>query len=178
MAHTPSLPSILNEAYDCLKQQGKIKPGHIILLLGIFASCTSSWVQCDSHRGLFSTRAEAHQQSLLWLKATEDVVDISHRITRISIEGVQGISIATFVLLNMEGFSRRCRSLFNMTFLLARELGLHVLDHPSNAKIAHLAQTEIGRRVWWYLLASDWFVSVLAVVEIKLNSFQVCAYEI
>jgi hypothetical protein len=160
VVHTPSLPSILDEVYACLNQQGQVKPGNMILLLSIFASCTHSWVRCDCERGLFSTSAEANSQSPLWVKATEDVLDIAHRTTCVSIEGIQGIIIASFVLGNFEGFFRRCRSLYNMAFLLARELGLHCLDHPSNANLANSAQAEIGRRVWWYLVASDWFVSV------------------
>ena len=115
-------------------------------------------MQDDSGRGLFSTHTEANSQSSLWIKATEDVLDISHRTTSVSIEGIQGIIIALFALLNMEGFSRRCKSFFNMALLLARELGLHVLDHPSNAKLANSPRTEMGRRVWWYLVSSDWFV--------------------
>jgi hypothetical protein len=160
VVHTPSLPSILDEVYACLNQQGQVKPGNMILLLSIFASCTHSWVRRDCEHGLFSTSVEANNQSRLWVKATEDVLDVAHRTTCVSIEGIQGIIIASFVLVNFEGFSRRCRSLYNMALLLARELGLHCLDHPSNANSANSAQAEIGRRVWWYLVASDWFVSV------------------
>lgn len=160
VVHTPSLPSILDEVYACLNQQGQVKPGNVILLLGIFASCTHSWVRQDCERGLFSASAEANSQSPLWVKAIEDVLDIAHRTTCVSIEGIQGIIIATFVLLNVDGFSRRCRSLWNIALLLARELGLHCLDHPSHADLANSAQAEMRRRVWWYLVASDWFVSV------------------
>ena len=130
----------------------------MILLLALFASCTNSWVQQDCERGLFSTSIEANSQSSLWVKATENVLDIAHRTGCVSIEGIQGIIIASFVVGNLEGISRRCRSMFNMALLLARELGLHNLDHPSNAHSACSAQTEIGRRVWWYLVASDWSV--------------------
>lgn len=147
VVHTPSLSFLVDEIYTCLSQQGQVKPGNMILLLSIFASCTHSWVRRDDERGLFSTSAEANSQSPLWVKAIEDVLDIAHRTTCVSIEGVQGIMIATFVLGNLEGFSRRCRSLYSMALLLARELGLHRLDHPSNADSANSAQAEIGRRV-------------------------------
>ena len=160
VVHTPSLPAILDQVYAWSNQQGQVKPGNMILLLSIFASCTHSWVQRDCERGLFSTPAEANSQSPLWIKATEDVLDIAHRTTSVSIEGVQGIIVLSFVLADFEGFFRRCRSLYNMAFMLARELGLHFLDHPSNANLADSVQTEIGRRVWWYLAASDWFVPV------------------
>ncbi|KAE9374119.1 hypothetical protein N431DRAFT_503056 [Stipitochalara longipes BDJ] len=137
IVHMPSLPSILDEVYGCLNQQGHLKPGN---------------------RGLFSTYTEANVQTPQWIKAFEDVLAICHRTTCLSIEGIQGISIVCFVLLNIEGFSRRCRFLFHLTLLLARELELHLLDHPSNLRLASSAQTEIGRRVWWHLVATDWLI--------------------
>ena len=160
VVHCPSLRTILDDVYARLNHQGQVKPGTMILLLSIFASCTHSWVQQDRERGLFSTSAEANSQSAMWIRATEDVLDIAHRTACVSIEGVEGTIIASFVLGNLEGVSRRFKSMFNMGLLLARELGLHCLDHPSNAHLANSAQAEIGRRVWWHLVASDWFLSV------------------
>jgi hypothetical protein len=157
VVYCPSLLSALDEVYACLNQQGQVKPGTVILLLSIFASSTHSWVRRDYERGLFTTAAEANSQSPLWIKAAEDVLDIGHRTARVSIEGIQGIVIVSFVLGNLEGISRRCRSLYNMGLLLARKLGLHCLDHPSNTHLTNWVQAEIGRRVWWYLAASDWW---------------------
>lgn len=170
VTHCPSLLGILDEVYACLNQQGQVKPGAMILLLSIFASSTNSWVQQDCERGLFSTSAEANSQTPMWIKATEDVLDIAHRTARVSIEGIQGIIIVFFVLGNLEGISRRCRSLYSMCFLLARELGLHCLDHPSKTHLANSAQAEIGRRVWWYLAASDWFVPVSLLHSAQTHS--------
>ena len=73
-------------------------------------------------------------------------------------EGIQGVAITAFVVLNINGYSRRCKALFNMAVLLARDAGLHVLDHHSNVDSANLARIEIGRKLWWYLVASDWYV--------------------
>jgi hypothetical protein len=163
IVHTPSLPTVLDEVYTCLSRQGQVKPGHIILLLAIFASCTHSWVPEDSKRGcLFETSTDANSQSLQWIKALEDVIDIAQRTTIISIEGIQGIIITFFVMVNFDGFSRRCRAFYNTAFLLARDLGLHCIDHPANAALANTAEAEMGRRVWWYLVASDWSVSLFS----------------
>lgn len=159
IAHTPWLIPVLDRVYCGLHQQGQVTSGDILLVLGVLASATHSWVKLDSEeRGLFSTQGEANIQSPMWVKAVEDVLDTSHRTTSISVEGIQGISLATFVLLNIEGLSRRCKFLFNMTFQLCRELGLHLTDHPSNASSAKTIRAEVGRRVWWYLVASDWYV--------------------
>jgi hypothetical protein len=160
IVYTPSLFSMLSGAYACLGNQDSVlKHGgsFFCLFLGIFASATNSWTQFDSDRGLFSTCAEANAQAPLWVKALEDVLDIAHRTMGVSMEGIQGITIAAFVVLAISGFSRRCKALFNMALLLARDAGLHVLDHPSNAGHANLVRTEIGRRLWWHLVASDWY---------------------
>ncbi|KAI9695315.1 MAG: hypothetical protein M1820_008722 [Bogoriella megaspora] len=156
VVHCPSLMSTLNDVYDSLSHQGQVKPGQMILLLSIFASSTHSWDGHDCERGLFSTHADANAQAYIWVKATEDLLDVAHRTTRVSIEGIQGIIIVSFVVANFEGIGRRCKSLYNVALLLARELGLHCLDHPSYAQLAHTAQAELGRRVWWYLAVSDW----------------------
>lgn len=180
ITHSPSLLALLNEVYACLDKKGQVEPGNILLFLGIFASSTHAWVQHDSVRCLFPTWQEANDQAMLWVKAVEDVLDIFHRTSSISIEGIQGISIATFALLNMEGFSRRCKSLFNMAFMLARELGLHVLDQqPSNAKLGNLTQIEIGRRVWWFLVSADWYFAHFPIIpRHKLtDTCQVTAFE-
>jgi hypothetical protein len=156
VVHIPTLPSILQEVYIGLNQQRHVKPGHIILLLGVLASATHCWVESDCNRGLFSTALEANNQALHWVKATENVLEVAHRTTKVSIEGIQGIIIVSFVLANIEGFSRRCRSLYSMTLFLARDIGLHRIDHPAEADAANTAEAEIGRRVWWYLCATDW----------------------
>jgi hypothetical protein len=139
VVHTPSLHSILDEAYVCLSQRSQVKPGNVILLLGIFASSTHSWEQRDYEHGQFASPAEGHIQPLFWIRAMEDLLDIAHRMTSVSLEGVQGVIIAVFVLANLEGFSRRCRSLWNMALLLARELELHLIDHPLKSHLAGLA---------------------------------------
>jgi hypothetical protein len=160
--HTPSLPDMLSRAYNCLSVPGLVtKPGSglIFLFLGIFASATNWWTHLDCSRGLFSECVEANIQAPLWVKAFEDVLDVAHRTMGVSIEGIQGLNIAASVVLSISGFSRRYKALFNMALLLAIDAGLHLLDHPSNADSANLARTEIGRRLWWYLVASDWYVS-------------------
>jgi hypothetical protein len=162
IVYTPSLSALLSRAYACLNVPNsatKYGGSFFLLFLGIFASATNSWTPSDCDRGLFSTCAEANAQAPLWVKALEDVLDITHRAMGVSIEGIQGVIIAAFVILSISGYSRRYKALFNMALFLARDAGLHVLDHPSNAGSANLARTEMGRRLWWHLVASDWYVS-------------------
>lgn len=171
VVHCPTLSTVLNDVYTCLNQQGQVKPGAMLLLLSIFASCTHSWVQRDCELGLFDTPGQANDQSPLWLKTMEDVFDIAHRTAHVSIEGIQGLIIAMFVMFNLEGHSRRSKSLYSMATFLARELGLHCLDHPSKAHLADSAEAEMGRRVWWYIVASDWCVLNICFRDCETDCF-------
>ncbi|KAF2176730.1 hypothetical protein K469DRAFT_812559 [Zopfia rhizophila CBS 207.26] len=161
--HMPSLPNVLDRVYSCLNQRIHVKSGEIILLLSIFGSSSHSWSQDDCReRGLFSSPVEAHRQSEVWVTATEDLIGIANRTTPVSIEGIQGIIIMLFVANAVDGISRRCRSFTNMALSFARELGLHCIDHPSNAHLANTVQAEVGRRVWWWLVSCDWSVAMAA----------------
>jgi hypothetical protein len=157
VGHIPTIKIVLEEVYASLARQGHADLSQIILLLSIFASSTHFWVPNDCLRGLVLSPEEANRQAPFWIKATQDVLDIAHRITCISIEGIQGAINLMYVVVSQEGISRRGRSLLSMAIQMCRELGLHRLDHPENASTANSAQSEIGRRVWWYLVATDWY---------------------
>ncbi|KAF2672032.1 hypothetical protein BT63DRAFT_452530 [Microthyrium microscopicum] len=156
ICHIPSLARIFDDVYAGLGSQGHVKSGYVILLLGIFTSATHCWTREDCVMGLFSTSAQANEQSKIWAQASQDVIDVAHREASISIEGVQGTIIFFFALANIEGFTRHSRALLSLVIMLARDLGLHRIDHPSNADRANTAEAEMGRRLWWYICTSDW----------------------
>lgn len=155
--HIPSIPGIVEDIYLSINSRAHIKPGYMLLLLGILISSVHSWSQHDyEHSNLFENAEEAHRHTLIYLRCIENVLDVAHRDSSISIEGLQGLIIAGFVLCNLEGFSRRVRSWYSTSVLLARELGLHRIDHPRNNKFMTHKEAEIGRRVWWYVVSCEW----------------------
>jgi hypothetical protein len=83
-------------------------------------------------------------------------MNLSRDHTALPIEAVQGLIILAFLLIKVEGLSRRCRFLFSTCFYMARDLGLHRIDHPSNTQPTDTIEAEMGRRVFWYLCSSDW----------------------
>jgi hypothetical protein len=94
----------------------------------------------------------------MWIKATIDVLNGGQNGPALALETIQGIIILSFVLCNMGGVSLPYRSLISTGLLLSRELGLHRIDHESNAATANIIRAEVGCRVWWYLIATDWYV--------------------
>jgi hypothetical protein len=161
VVHHPSLPATILDLYRQIESQGPINPGHLLLLLGIVASTTEVWSRHDdveSADSAFPSALHANAQTPLWIKAAMDVLKSGQNAPALTSETVQGMILLSFVLSNTEGVSLRHRSLLSTGLLLSRELGLHRIDHESNAATANTIRAEIGRRVWWYLVATDWYV--------------------
>ncbi|PNY27642.1 Uncharacterized protein TCAP_02445 [Tolypocladium capitatum] len=164
IVHVPSLPGIIDAVYNGLDQGNGVDLGALVLLLSICTSTTYGWTAHDDARGLYVNAAEANSHTTAWLKAALDVVDYAQRTAHVSLECTQGMIILFVVVCCLEGVSSRARSLIAQSIAMGRELALHCIDYPDNSAASVPAQsntvkTEIGRRVWWYLAASDWMLS-------------------
>ena len=160
VVHHPSLPELIDDVYRQVSGQSSVKLGHLVLFFSIVASATHVWTPQDDvgrENTLFSSSAQAHAQAPLWVKATYDVLDGGQNSLPVALETVQGIIILSFLVCNLEGVSLRYRSLLSTGLLLSRELGLHRIDDASNGPVPNTIQAEMGRRVWWYLVATDWY---------------------
>lgn len=161
VVHHPSLPALVDGIYRQIDGQELLKPGHLVLLLSVVASATYVWSPNDDvgrEHVLFSSSAQANAQTPLWIRATQTVLNAEQSGPPLALETVQGIIILSFLVCNLEGVSLRYRSLISTGLLLSRQLGLHRIDHESNTPSANTIQAEMGRRAWWYLVATDWFV--------------------
>ncbi|KAF2025148.1 hypothetical protein EK21DRAFT_117077 [Setomelanomma holmii] len=161
--HSPSIPAIIDHVYQQIDAQEPLQPGYVILLLSLIASATHVWTPRDelpAERLLFSSFAQAHIQTPLWIKATNAVINASQN-SDVSLETVQGIIILSFLVANLEGPSVRYRSLIASGLLLGRELGLHQIDNEAITKAEDTVTVEMGRRAWWYLVATDWLIAVM-----------------
>lgn len=156
-----SLRLAVEGLYSNLARAGYTSHGNVSLVLAVLASATYFWTSGEDELSLFSTVEAVNQQSLVWVKATLDVVDNSRDRGSLSIEILQAIIIVSMVVCNLEGVSQRYRTMLSTALTLGRELGLHRLNEseqnfPSNVRASNQAEAEIGRRVWWYLIATDW----------------------
>lgn len=162
--HHPSLFAIVDDIYRRIDEQDPLLPGHAVLLLSIIASTTYVWTSDDvagDEDSLFRSPAEANLQTPLWIKATYDVLNAIQNCPPISLETIQSIIILSFLVCNLEGVSLRYRSLISTGLFLSRELGLDRIDNASKAPTSNTIQAEVGRRAWWYLAATDWYVCLL-----------------
>ncbi|KAF5699042.1 fungal transcriptional regulatory [Fusarium mundagurra] len=168
--HTTSLHRVIDSLFNDLDQGRVSDTGTLLLLLAICSSSSYMWTILDNHRRLYPDIATADSQSMMWLRASLDVIDYTHRTSRLTIECTQAMVIVFFQLCCREGISRRARSLAAQAIVMARALELHRIDfHNQSSDTEGLqcsrTQTEIGRRVWWYITATDWFLSRLSVSQ-------------
>ena len=160
VVHIPSVRTMVDELYNGLRERKPVKLGFVSLLLGILASTMFFWTEHDMHSSMFPTVEEAQGQSTRWMKLTLEVLDYSRYKNCESIEDIQAMIILIFVTTNIAGVVSQARHLATRAISVARELSLHRIDHPHNSSLDAASQSsakaEIGRRVWWYLVATDW----------------------
>lgn len=161
IVHQPSLPSLIEDVYKQIRSELPLKSGHIVLLLSIIASTTRVWrpnagAGAHGEYALFLSSTQAHAQTTLWIKAAHRVLNATQTADKIQLEMIQGIIILNCVVCNVEGLSLRYRSLHSTGLLLGRELGLHRMDHDPKASPDCTLKAEMGRRIWWYMAATDW----------------------
>ncbi|KAK0636626.1 hypothetical protein B0T17DRAFT_613333 [Bombardia bombarda] len=159
VVHRPSLCEVLDHVYLGIDGNAPIKAGHLVLLLSIVAITTYAWTEDGTSLAIFSNVAQAKGQTPFWIETTLDVIDYAQRSSCVSLELIQGIIIFSFLVSN-DGISLRYRSLISTALSISRELGLHRSDHPNNDPTeGATVKAEIGRRVWWNLVATDWFMA-------------------
>jgi hypothetical protein len=176
--HPPSLQATIDETYQQVGGgQVPVQPGHLVLLFSIIACATHCWDPQEDdnveHR-LFVSSAQAHAYTPLWIKSAYAVLNATQDSAAPTLETIQGIIILSFIISNLEGVSMRYRSLISNGLQLAREMGLHRIDSASNAYTATPFRVEMSRRVWWYLVATDWYNSTRLFIEITFWRTNLC----
>ncbi len=151
-----------NDVYGHIMESKPVQSSHVALLLSIFASTAYYWNMHDEVSPLFSTCKDANQAALTWGKAALDVLDYSRRTTSGSMEDIQATIVMGFLVLSLEGFSARSRSLMTTALIIARDLSLHRIDAQRHGQQINTSddqiEIEIKRRVWWHIVATDWSV--------------------
>jgi hypothetical protein len=161
VVHHPSVPGTVEEVYRQVNSHEPVNSGHLILLLSIFASATHVWAPHKRTGGdinLFLSSAQANAQTPVWVKAIYAVLNVAQGTVLPTLETIQGLILLSCVVASLEGVSMRLRSLLSTGLTLCRELNFHRIDHGLNTTNTSFVRTEMSRRVWWYLVATDWYV--------------------
>lgn len=152
--HVPSVRQLVDDLYRQSASGDQtisnVSPEKVALVLAMLTSAIHS-----------QDLPTANSQAIIFTTSTLSALAYCKSIGPGTLEEIQAMIILAFVVSHLEGLSRRYWSLFAEATMMSRALGLHLIDdehrkllkaHPASNSI----RTEIGRRVWWYLVATDW----------------------
>ncbi|KAF7595223.1 hypothetical protein BBP40_006968 [Aspergillus hancockii] len=159
--HLPSVRLLLDDAYKQLSLGLNVEPGHVTLLLTVFAS-TAYMLELNTADSIFLSQTHAMNCAITWTKTALDALENSRRNTQGSMEDVQATIILSFIIFNIEGFSSRFRTLSSSALVMGRDLALHQIDADTGTKNESPVQLEIKRRVWWHMVSTDWLLALSA----------------
>lgn len=158
--HIPSVRDMIHAVYDELALGRPVDSGSMALVL-VICACVSLWELHDTFR-LTPSNSSARPSEVLATQAMF-AVDNAHVSSQSSIEAVQASILLCFHVCHLEGFSPHARGLYSRAFTMARGLGLHKIDAPTSvprgSTQTDLIETEVGRKVWWHLAATDWYAT-------------------
>ncbi|RVX75295.1 hypothetical protein B0A52_00648 [Exophiala mesophila] len=164
IVHPPRVRNEVRKLYTDLESQCQPDLGSAILFLSLLASVTYLLDTEDSDTELSPAATEASDETLSWIRITLTVLNQFQSSNLCSLQSLQAIIITSFLVGNIEGIAQRFRTLIATALAMARELGLHRIDHgegngTTEPPAQNMVDVEVGRRVWWHLTATDWLLT-------------------
>lgn len=155
--YEPHSRILVDHVYD--ETDASTAPPGLALVLSVIAIATI----LEPIRGRLDEVLPVHKHRLkisaAYIRAAMDCLEQQRRMMNHTIESVQAMIILLFLICHIEGFSHRYRTLVAEAVVVSQSLGLHFVD-SGNADEDSVV-TEMKRRVWWYLAATDWMVSTV-----------------
>lgn len=160
VVHIPSVRTLVDDLYRSLNVKSTVHLGQVSLLMAMLACTAFFWTERDMDKPVFSSVAEADAQSKTWMKIALEILEYSRLTNSESLEDVQTMIIIAFLVCNIVGITSLVQHLCATATSTAWQLSLNRIDHPNNTQLdlprPDSVRAEMCRRVWWYLVATDW----------------------
>ncbi|KAG9506498.1 hypothetical protein J7337_000030 [Fusarium musae] len=159
--YRPDADTLINNAYEQIVNiSATTAPRGLALILSVIAlaailepidgTLTTAIPILKERLGLFAA----------YIRMAMDCLEQHRRRADHALENVQALILLSFGIHHTETFSPRYRVLIAEAIAVSHSLGLHVVDRvsvrPGQSKVDGDPTQEIKRRVWWYLVATDW----------------------
>lgn len=166
--YMPTFRRIIEGVYLAVSRKEPVNTDHAALMLAVFSTvlCYTKWIDPSDLTDPIIAEVGEDKESvfMLWFRAALDLIDHSRRALAGSLEIVQACIILLFLDCSLEGLTSRSRAVLAQGLHCAREISLHRLDCPAAVRGRASAaspesgiDTEIKRRVWWHIVATDWY---------------------
>lgn len=173
MLHVPTAWNMLEALYRDLNAGCTPSATQLAFFLGIFAG---SVYVCKQAFQLDSASLQGHSQpALAELWAQQAVRLITDPLAPPSVPALQTIVSLAHLCAQMEGVRRIFNILSASGIQMARVMKLHRLDSglgrdERRKNGANMVDIEVKRRIWWHMVASDWYVFTLQFFFAVLTS--------
>ncbi|KAF2735372.1 hypothetical protein EJ04DRAFT_464849 [Polyplosphaeria fusca] len=141
-------------------------PRGLALILSVIALATLLEPLQGSQDTMPSLLRKRLETFAVYLRASMDCLEQHRRRMDHTLESVQAMLILQYIINQIEIFSPRYRGLIADAVAASHSLGFHRIDSTfprrvDSHDVADPITQEIKRRVWWYLTATDWMVSMV-----------------
>lgn len=151
----------MEQIYQSIFEGEEPSMTNLLLLFSIFASAAIAWTPQLLEK-LNSTQAEAKAAFTAYSRLAMSILD-NHRPVAPSTTALAAIGNLIHLLINVNGFHVKVHSLRFRCLLMARAMKIHCLDtvkarEERRLKGCNMIEIEVQRRIWWNMVASDWWV--------------------
>jgi hypothetical protein len=161
--HIPSTNILMERTYEGLLEGEAPSAENLMLLFSIFAGAALVWTPQLLVK-LQSTREEAKAAFKAYARLALDILDHPSRLIQASTTSLVAIATMAHLLMNTDGYPFKVHLLRHRCLLMSREMQIHRLDTAKSCeerrlKGCNMIDVEVQRRVWWNMVASDWYSS-------------------
>lgn len=159
--HVPATRALVDDFYISLaKNSAMPDPAYAALILAIGATSAFFYAEGSEAHSIFTSADDATQTAMSWFRSALAALEPSQPSAASSggrLAEVQARAILAYLMYNFEGCSARFRFLHSCSLSAAKEISLHLIDSPTSEKDDGVPTREIKRRVWWHIVATDWY---------------------
>ncbi|KAJ6153732.1 hypothetical protein N7470_006691 [Penicillium chermesinum] len=152
--HVPSTRDLLEATYAGLPSSVPARET-LIFFVCIFASGSYYVCRVHDHR-VTDQLSREHARSAAWVERALHEVMRPDTMYSSSVMSLQSSFIVLLLLLDFEGQSKRYHVLKSIIHTRAIQMKLHKTDMEAQEKDLDFIEAEIKRRLWWYLVGTDW----------------------
>ncbi|KAF4631567.1 hypothetical protein G7Y89_g6564 [Cudoniella acicularis] len=164
--YEPHFCNLIEEVYyQVVHVSTTTAPRGLALILGVIAIAIILEPLHGNLDAVIPILKERLRICAVYIRSSMDCLEQHRRRMNHTLENVQAMLILQFLINHIEAFSPRYRALLAEAIAVSHSLGLHLID--STTTKGSLSQDgtdpvtqEMKRRVWWYLAATDWMVSM------------------